>query len=88
MINSDERIEENLFLNNDVLDDDSFENWDVSSMNQSVIKSTVASKWWRNQWKYSDFEYQTKGNFWLCFDMGKRKNETEKLNQIQGSETI
>ena len=49
VINSDERIEENLFLNNDVLDDDSLENWDVSSMNQSVIKSTVASKWWRNQ---------------------------------------
>ena len=37
MINNDERIEENLFLNNDVLDNDNIENGDVSSMNQSGI---------------------------------------------------
>ena len=37
MINNDERIEENLFLNNDVLDDSHIENGDVNSMNQSGI---------------------------------------------------
>ena len=37
VINSDERIEENLFLNNDVLDDSHIENGDVNSMNQSGI---------------------------------------------------
>ena len=37
VINSDERIEENLFLNNNVLDDSNLENGDVSSMNQSGI---------------------------------------------------
>ena len=37
MINNDERIEENLPLNNDVLDNDNLENGDVSFMNQSGI---------------------------------------------------
>ena len=37
MINNDERIEENLLLNNDVLDNDNLENGDVSFMNQSGI---------------------------------------------------
>ena len=37
MINNDERIEGNLYLNNDALDDDNLENGDVSSMNQSGI---------------------------------------------------
>ena len=36
-INNDETIEENLFLNNHVLDDDNLENGVVSSMNQSGI---------------------------------------------------
>ena len=37
VINSDERTEESLFLNNDVLDDGNLENGDASSMNQSGI---------------------------------------------------
>ena len=37
VINNNERIEENLFLSNDVFDDDNLENGDVSSMNQSSI---------------------------------------------------
>ena len=48
MISNDERIEENLFLNNDVLDDDNLENGNATSMNSSGItdfgKSTFASK--------------------------------------------
>ena len=37
VINNNERIEENLFLSNDVFDDGNLENGDVSSMNQSGI---------------------------------------------------
>ena len=37
LINSDEKVEENLFLNNDVLDDDNLENGDVSSINESDV---------------------------------------------------
>ena len=37
MISNDERIEENLFLNNDVLDDDNLENGNATSMNSSGI---------------------------------------------------
>ena len=37
MISNDERIEENSFLNSDVLDDDSIDNRDASSTNQSGI---------------------------------------------------
>ena len=44
VINNDGRIEENVFLNNDVLDDDNLENGDVSSMNQSgIIDFEIAS---------------------------------------------
>ena len=37
VINNDERIEENSFLNNDVLDENNIENGDVSSMDQGGI---------------------------------------------------
>ena len=43
MIYNDERNEGNLFLNNDVLDDDNLENGDVSSMIQSGITDFVTA---------------------------------------------
>ena len=43
VIYNDERIEGNLFLNNDVLDDDNLENGDVSSMIQSGITDFVTA---------------------------------------------
>ena len=42
MVNNDERIEENSFLTNDVLDNE--ENEDVSSMNQSGITNFEVHK--------------------------------------------
>ena len=60
VINNDKRTEENLFSNNDDLDDD---------MNRSSITNFKILR--RSQWNYSVFECQTKTNFWSCFDMGK-----------------
>ena len=44
VINNDERIEENSFVTNDVLDNDSIENGDVSSKNQSGITNFEVHK--------------------------------------------
>ena len=52
------------------------------------ITSSLFFKMMKKSVKYSVFECHTKTNIWLCFDMGKRKSKTEKVNQTQGGETV
>ena len=94
--NSEVVNNENLFLNNDVLDHDSLENGDVTpcSMNQSGIKDfeITSPLLLQNDEESSEsicsLNVKQRQTFGSCFDMGKRKSETENLNQTQGSETI